>query len=50
MKKTRKEEFHNAEYTPKASSEYLHYEWSKGYLPTENPKPDVPDLPLEPMK
>lgn len=31
-------------------TEYLSYEWSKGYLPTENPKPDEIDMPEERLK
>ncbi|MGZ4030620.1 MAG: hypothetical protein ACXVDJ_00455 [Tumebacillaceae bacterium] len=31
-------------------SEYLTYEWSKGYLPTENPKPDEIDQTEERQK
>jgi hypothetical protein len=32
---------------PEQDAKYLSYEWSKGYLPTENPKPDEIDLPEE---
>lgn len=33
-----------------SDNEYLSYEWSKGYLPTENPKPDEIDSPEERLK
>ncbi|HEU4964677.1 MAG TPA: hypothetical protein VFV52_12595 [Bacilli bacterium] len=50
MKRTRNEWKAPTPDAPAKPPEYLLYEWSKGYLPTENPKPDVQDLPLEPLK